>query len=90
MTSAMSLFGRVGVAETASGAQSGSSASSVAMPGTTPRRSASRASTASIVPAAAIRCPNAHLNAVTGGIAAPNTRRSAAASELSDSLVPLP
>ena len=38
-----------------------------AMPGTSRASSAASASTASTMPAAAIRWPNAHLNAVTGG-----------------------
>src|SRR5207237_411897 len=50
----------------------------------------SSASTASMIPAAAIRCPNAHLNAVAGGAPVPKTRRIAAASEASDCGVPLP
>ncbi len=48
------------------------------------------ASTVSMMPAAAIRWPNAHLNAVAGGAWAPKTRRIAAASEASDCGVPLP
>ena len=53
-------------------------------------RERASASTASMMPAAAIRCPIAHLKPVTGGIAAPNTLRIAAASERSDCGVPLP
>ena len=68
----------------------GSSVASVAMPGTDFARSAASAIVVSTMPAAAIRCPIAHLNAVTGGHRAPNTRRSAAASEASDCAVPLP
>ena len=44
----------------------------------------------STMPAPAIRCPIAHLKAVTGGQRVENTRCSAAASEASDSTVPLP
>ena len=45
------------------------------MPGTTPRRNAMSASTVSMIPDAARRWPNAHLNAVTGGGVLPNSRR---------------
>ncbi len=58
------------------------------MPGTMLALSAANAITASMMPAAAIRCPNAHLNPVTGGAALPNTARIAAASETSDCGVP--
>ncbi len=53
------------------------------MPGTMRSRSAASAITVSTMPAAAIRWPIAHLNAVTGGAASPvpNTARSAAASD---------
>ncbi len=43
-----------------------------------------------MIPAAAIKCPNDHLNAVAGGALSPKTRRIAAASDASDCGVPLP
>ena len=64
----MPLRGARDSRDTGRSANAGSMRSSTGMPGTTRRRSASSASTVSTAPAAAIRCPVAHLNAVTGGI----------------------
>jgi len=89
-TSAIGLRGTCGCADTDRPAHSGSSSRSVAMPGTTLDLSAASATTVSTMPAAAIRCPNDHLSPVTGGMAGPNTRRIATASEASDARVPLP
>ena len=55
------------------------------MPGTTLRRQASRPIAKSKSPAAANKCPTAHLKPVTGGISEPNTRNKALASDASDS-----
>ena len=65
-------------------AQSGSSSRNVGTPGTTSSASAASASVVSRMPAAAMRCPNDHLNAVTGGGFLPKTVRIAAASDASD------
>ena len=75
----MSLRGDCAVRDTGRPAHAGSSVSNAAVPGTTRCFNAPSASTASRMPAAAIRCPKDHLNAATGGIASPNTRRNAAA-----------
>ena len=69
--SATLFRGDCGPADTGSPAHAGSSRSRFATPGTTPRASAASASTVSRIPAAAIVCPIAHLNPVTGGTAAP-------------------
>ena len=79
--SATSLRGVLRCADTPTArAIAGSSSPSVAMPGTTCGcASAASAITVSMMPAAAIRWPIAHLNAVTGGIVgaehAPDRRR---------------
>ena len=66
-TSATSLRGVCADADTGSPAHAGSSRCSVAMPGTVRARNAASARTVSMMPEAASRWPNAHLNAVTGG-----------------------
>ena len=76
------------VAETGTPAATGSSSRSVGMPGTLRSRNAHKASTASMIPEAAMRWPNDHLKPVTGGASCPNTRSIAVASEASDCRVP--
>src|SRR6185503_15014969 len=89
-TSARSLRGRCGAREAGKEPNSGSSEFKVGTPGTIPSRSAFRANTRSSRPDAAIKWPKAHLNPVTGGGLAPNTRRRARTSDASEARVPLP
>src|SRR3990170_2430756 len=82
--------GGCAVVDTARVAQAGSSSRRVAIPGTSPCRSESRANTVSRIPEAAKRCPKAHLKAVVGGGFVPKIWRIADASDASDGGVPFP